>query len=123
MADIPRNYPDGSTNDEIIAVINQLSSEILQAGGHINTVMQLVPFITVGQMTLLQRSSNANIENVGKLHKETQKLRHLTKQNVESSDKFAKSSRVINYISLAVSLLAMIISIYFGYAQNKSDLK
>jgi hypothetical protein len=55
MANVPTNYPVGSSDEEISQVITELSSEILVGGANINSVLQFTPLITVGQSELTKR--------------------------------------------------------------------
>ena len=96
MANIPKNYPSGSTDEEIYQAIKELSADVLNSGANINTVLQLTPVVNLGQNELQKRILERSSKETSKLEK-------------------------IAIVIASVSIILSAIAIYFSYQSVKSS--
>ena len=114
MASIPTNYPSESTDGEINSVIKELSLEIVNSGGNINTVMQLSPIISLGQTEMQKRILDGNRSVTSELHAEV-------KRQSESSERNEKASKRISLAAIILSVVSIAISIYFSVQSDRQN--
>lgn len=100
MVSISLNYPNKSSSTEIENVIGELSREILDTGGNINVVLRYQPLISIGQ---------------------AEQQKRLVSDLIESSKRNEKSSTKISVIALLISILSIIITIYYSHISNIQD--
>lgn len=112
MASAPRNYPVGSTNEEIGQVIGEMSKEILDSGGDINVVMRLEPIISLGQSELQKRILDNNLSITRTLHEEVRK-------QSESSERNWKASARVSCTAVIISVLSIVMAIYYSVQSNQ----
>jgi hypothetical protein len=64
MATIPGNYPHGSTDDEILQVMQDVTEDLARGGFDINHVLRMSPLITVGQNEMQARIARRSSEEL-----------------------------------------------------------
>jgi hypothetical protein len=64
MANIPANYPHGSSDEQILQALSELANDVVQSGANINTVLRLGPLISVGQTELQTRQAKRLAEQL-----------------------------------------------------------
>src|SRR6266511_3053617 len=64
MATIPGNYPHGSTDDEILQVMQDVTGDLARGGFDINHVLRMSPLITVGQNEMQARIARRSSEEL-----------------------------------------------------------
>ncbi len=114
MTNIPSNYPNGCTNEQIISSISDLSKDILDSNANINTVLQLSPIISLGQLELHTRILNDSKSITKNLHDEVKRL-------VESSERNEKASKRISLAALIISFFSFFLTIYFSTQSNRQN--
>lgn len=123
MASIPKNYPNGCTDEQILSVTSELSKEIIDSGGNINVVLRFSPIITVGQSELQKRILEGNRLITRDLHAEVKRLSEIADKNSASSERYAKASKIISLGALLISIFSILISIYFSIESTKETFK
>ena len=67
MAEVPRNYPQGCTDEQLISVISALGQELLKGGAQVNDVLRIQPLIAVGQAEIQLRLMKRQDDRLGEL--------------------------------------------------------
>ncbi len=94
MAEIRTDFPFGYTDKELNSTIRDLSDHVVRNRVNINTVLQFVPLITLGQNELQNRKLNKSSEENSRISK----------------------------IALAISIFSLIMSFVAVYFAFRSDL-
>ncbi|MCX6747760.1 MAG: hypothetical protein NTW98_02320 [Candidatus Nomurabacteria bacterium] len=98
MANIPTNYPSGSTDEQIQQAVKELSEDIMKSQANINTVLAFAPLIQLGQNEIQKR---------------------ILEKSVKTAHKSERTAIVVASFSIVLSLIA----IFFSYLSFASDEK
>ena len=118
---VPRNYPAGCDDDEILRVIGELSGEMISGGADINVVLRFVPLISLGQSELQKRVIQQNNTTTTELHQEVVSLKKITKNYSDSSEKFSKASKKISIVAIILAALSLVVSLVLALQSNYAN--
>lgn len=121
MASLPNNFPTGSTNEQIIQVVQELSNDIFAKRADINAVLQLTPLMMVGLAELQKRALLENHRTTQDLHSEVTELKDITSNYTAGSEKFSKASQWLSVIAIIISIFSIGLSIYWGIKNDLSN--
>lgn len=95
MPTIPENYPDGCESEQIKTTIREMQNHLVQNGFQVNSVLQFSPLINLGQSELERRQNEAIVTQ----------------------------SKRMGYISLAIAVIALGISIHGDRGSSEWEQK
>lgn len=126
---IPPNFPNGSTESELLDKLEELLREYVTWGGDDSHGANIVTagdaristVINAAQLELQKRLMDSNAITTAALHKEIVSLKKVTQQYSHSSKRFSVASSRLSIAAIIIALVTIFVSVVLAYQSDNSS--